>query len=142
MLILGYYDVAMDAKALMAIRNNILSRPTEAIQGKTIAIAMDAWNALQITYDSKGGMLVYYALSDITRLQCENAARINDYINTFRKLLLQLSGLKAPLSDIHAVILFGLVRRRFMQPGRIAIVRIQSIRLMKRIQPPKLLWTA
>ena len=96
--------VAMDAKALMAIRNNILSGPLDAIQGKKTAI--DVWNTLQITYEGKGGMLVYHALNDITRLQCENTAKTDEYINTFRKLLSQLSYLKAPLSDIHAVILF------------------------------------
>jgi hypothetical protein len=77
---------AMDAKALMAIRNNIQGRPTEAIRGKSTAL--DVWNALQITYDGKGGMLIYHAISDIHCLQCKSAAKTNDYVNTFRKLLL------------------------------------------------------
>jgi hypothetical protein len=95
---------AMDAKALMAIRNNILGRPAEAIQGKTTVL--DAWNALQITYEGKGGMLIYHAISDIQRLHCESAAKTDDYVNTFRKLLSQLSDLKAPLPDMYAIIFF------------------------------------
>ena len=51
-------------------------------------------------------MLIYHAISDIQRLQCESAAKTDDYVNTFRKLLSQLSDLKAPLPDIYAIILF------------------------------------
>ena len=67
---------------------------------------MDTWNTLQITYEGKGGMLVYHTLSEITQIQCDSAAKTDYYINTFRKLLSQLSDLKVLLSDIHMIILF------------------------------------
>ena len=71
----------MDIKALMAIYNNILSGPLDAIQGKKTAI--DIQNILQIIYKGKGRMLVYYALTDINRLQYKNTVKTDKYINIF-----------------------------------------------------------
>jgi hypothetical protein len=95
---------AKDAKAMMAIRTNLTKGPAEIIEG--LEIAEDAWKAIQVQYEGRGGLLVYHALIDITQLRCENTAKTEEYIGSFRKLLTQLSNLNEPLPKNYAIILF------------------------------------